>query len=100
VTFKDANSKKLSRVRSFVSGDCFVIGRVLRAFDLVTHVFSDGVKCKVMLRDSDVLKLVRPVLVEDGPYCFYYLGQHVMIMRNVSKLATWLCGSWSPSRYA
>uniref|UniRef100_A0A8R7P5Q1 UBE2O-like tandem tSH3-B domain-containing protein n=1 Tax=Triticum urartu TaxID=4572 RepID=A0A8R7P5Q1_TRIUA len=54
---EDVNSKQLSRVRSFVSGDCVVmgpwIGRVIRAFDLVTVVFSDGAKCEMLLRDSE-----------------------------------------------
>ncbi|TVU00835.1 hypothetical protein EJB05_53722 [Eragrostis curvula] len=99
---KDVNSKKLSRVRSFVSGDCVVmgpwIGRVIRAFDLVTVVFSDGAKCEMLLRDSEVLKPIPPILFEDAPY-FYYPGQRVRIMHpSVSKSATWLCGSWRPSR--
>jgi len=99
---KDVNSKKLSRVRSFVSGDCVVmgpwIGRVIRAFDLVTLLFSDGAKCEILLRDSDVLKPIPPVLFEDAPY-FYYPGQRVRIVDpSVSKSATWLCGSWRPSR--
>jgi ubiquitin-conjugating enzyme E2 O len=99
---KDVNSKKLSRVRSFVSGDRVVmgpwIGRVIRAFDLVTLLFSDGAKCEILLRDLDVLKPVPPIIFEDAPY-FYYPGQRVRIVDpSVSKSATWLCGSWRPSR--
>ncbi|KAL6610804.1 hypothetical protein ACP70R_040773 [Stipagrostis hirtigluma subsp. patula] len=99
---KDVNSKKLSRVRSFVSGDCVVmgpwIGRVISAFDLVTIVFSDGAKCEMLLRDSEVLKPIPPILFEDAPY-FYYPGQRVRIVHpSLSKSATWLCGSWRPSR--
>lgn len=100
---KDVNSKKLSRVRSFVSGDRVVmgswIGQVIRAFDLVTILFSDGAKCEMLLRDSDVLKPIPPILFEEAPY-FYYPGQRVRIVHpSVSKSATWLCGSWRPSRY-
>lgn len=99
---KDVDSKKLSRVRSFVSGDTVVmgpwIGRVIRAFDLVTVLFSDGAKCEMLLRDSDALKPIPPILFEDAPY-FYYPGQRVRIVHpSVSKSATWLCGSWRPSR--
>lgn len=99
---KDVNSKKLLRVRSFVSGDCVVmgpwIGRVIRAFDLVTLVFSDGAKCEMLLRDSEVLKPIPPILFEDAPY-FYYPGQRVRITHpSVSKSGTWLCGSWRASR--
>ncbi|XP_062232111.1 probable ubiquitin-conjugating enzyme E2 24 [Phragmites australis] len=99
---KDVNSKKLSRVRSFVSGDCVVmgpwIGRVIRAFDLVSVVFSDGAKCEMLLKDSEVLKPIPPILFEDAPY-FYYPGQRVRIIHpSVSKSGTWLCGSWRPSR--
>jgi ubiquitin-conjugating enzyme E2 O len=99
---KDVNSKNLSRVRSFVSGDCVVmgpwIGQVIRAFDRVTVVFSDGAKCELLLRDSEVLKPIPPILFEDAPY-FYYLGQHVRIMHpSVFESATWLGGSWRPNR--
>uniref|UniRef100_A0A0E0HI14 E2 ubiquitin-conjugating enzyme n=1 Tax=Oryza nivara TaxID=4536 RepID=A0A0E0HI14_ORYNI len=99
---KHVNSKKLSRVRSFVSGDCVVmgpwIGRVIRAFDLVTVVFSDGARCEMLLRDSEVLKPIPPILFEDAPY-FYYPGQRVRIVHpSISKSGTWLCGSWKASR--
>ncbi|KAK3134867.1 hypothetical protein QOZ80_5BG0411790 [Eleusine coracana subsp. coracana] len=99
---KDVNSKKLSRVRSFVSGDCVVmgpwIGRVIRAFDLVTVMFSDGAKCELLLRDSEVLKPIPPILFEDAPY-FYYPGQRVRVIHpSVFESATWLCGSWRPNR--
>lgn len=99
---KDVNSKKLSRVRSFVSGDTVVmgpwIGRVISAYDLVTVLFSDGAKCEMLLRDSEALKPIPPILFEDAPY-FYYPGQRVRIVQpSVSKSATWLCGSWRPSR--
>ncbi|CAN6354409.1 unnamed protein product [Urochloa humidicola] len=99
---KDVNSKKLSRVRSFISGDTVVmgpwIGRVIRAFDLVTVSFSDGAKCEMLLRDSEALKPIPPILFEDAPY-FYYPGQRVRIVHpSDSKSATWLCGSWRPSR--
>jgi len=99
---KDVNSKKLSRVRSFVSGDCVVmgpwIGWVIRAFDLVTVLFSDGAKCEMLLRDSEVLKPIPPILFEDAPY-FYYPGQRVRIVEpSVYQSATWLCGSWRPGR--
>ncbi|KAL6848962.1 hypothetical protein ACP4OV_021545 [Aristida adscensionis] len=99
---KDVNSKRLARVRSFVSGDCVVmgpwIGRVISAYDLVTVVFSDGAKCEMLLRDSEVLKPIPPILFEDAPY-FYYPGQRVRIIHpSVSKSATWLCGSWRPGR--
>ncbi|CAN6345901.1 unnamed protein product [Urochloa humidicola] len=99
---KDVNSKKLSRVKSFVSGDTVVmgpwIGRVIRAFDLVTVSFSDGAKCEMLLRDSEALKPIPPILFEDAPY-FYYPGQRVRIVQPSNcKSATWLCGSWRPSR--
>ncbi|KAG2625842.1 probable ubiquitin-conjugating enzyme E2 24 isoform X3 [Panicum virgatum] len=99
---KDVNSKKLSRVRSFVSGDCVVmgpwIGRVIRAFDLVTVLFSGGAKCEMLLRDSEALKPIPPILFEDAPY-FYYPGQRVRIVEpSVYQSATWLCGSWRPGR--
>ncbi|KAL5232471.1 hypothetical protein ABZP36_031247 [Zizania latifolia] len=99
---KCVNSKKLSRVRSFVSGDCVVmgpwIGRVIRAFDLVTIVFSDGAKCEMLLRDSEVLKPIPPILFEDAPY-FYYPGQRVSIVHpSISKSGSWLCGSWKTNR--
>ncbi|KQK04946.1 probable ubiquitin-conjugating enzyme E2 23 [Brachypodium distachyon] len=99
---KDVNSKQLSRVRSFVSGDCVVmgpwIGRVVRAFDLVTIVFSDGAKCEMLLRDSELLKPIPPIRFEDAPY-FYYPGQRVRIAHpSVSKSGTWLRGSWRASR--
>jgi ubiquitin-conjugating enzyme E2 O len=99
---KDVNSKQLSRVRSFVSGDCVVmgpwIGRVIRAFDLVTVVFSDGAKCEMLLRDSEVLKPIPPIHFEDAPY-FYYPSQRVRIAHpTVSKSGTWLSGSWRASR--
>ncbi|VAH22667.1 unnamed protein product [Triticum turgidum subsp. durum] len=99
---EDVNSKQLSRVRSFVSGDCVVmgpwIGRVIRAFDLVTVVFSDGAKCEMLLRDSEVLKPIPPILFEDAPY-FYYPSQRVRIVHpSVSKSGTWFSGSWRASR--
>ncbi|VAH10768.1 unnamed protein product [Triticum turgidum subsp. durum] len=99
---EDVNSKQLSRVRSFVSGDCVVmgpwIGRVIRAFDLVTVVFSDGAKCEMLLRDSEVLKPIPPFIFEDAPY-FYYPSQRVRIVHpSVSKSGTWLSGSWRASR--
>ncbi|KAG8086382.1 hypothetical protein GUJ93_ZPchr0010g8734 [Zizania palustris] len=99
---KCVNSKKLSRVRSFVSGDCVVmgpwIGRVIRAFDLVTVVFSDGAKCEMLLRDAEVLKPIPPILFEDAPY-FYYPGQRVSIVHpSISKSGSWLCGSWKTNR--
>jgi ubiquitin-conjugating enzyme E2 O len=100
---KDVNSKKLSRVRSFVSGDCVVmgpwIGRVIRAFDLVTLLFSDGAKCEMLVRDSEALKPIPPILFEDAPY-FYYPGQRVRIVQpSIFESATWLCGSWRPNRH-
>ncbi|KAL5203483.1 hypothetical protein ABZP36_014435 [Zizania latifolia] len=99
---KGVDSKKLSRVRSFVSGDCVVmgpwIGRVIRAFDLVSIVFSDGAKCEMLLRDTEVLKPIPPILFEDAPY-FYYPGQRVNIVHpSISKSGTWLCGSWKANR--
>jgi ubiquitin-conjugating enzyme E2 O len=99
---KDVNSKKLSRVRSFVSGDCVVmgpwIGRVIRAFDLITIVFNDRAKCELQLRDSEVLKPIPPILFEDAPY-FYYPGQRVRIIdSSIFESATWLCGSWKSSK--
>ncbi|KAM0865502.1 hypothetical protein ACQ4PT_043210 [Festuca glaucescens] len=99
---KDVNSKQLSRVRSFVSGDCVVmgpwIGRVIRAFDLVTVAFSDGAKCEMLLRDSEVLTPIPPIRFEDAPY-FYYPSQRVRIAHPpVSKSGTWLSGSWRASR--
>ena len=43
---EDVNSKQLSRVRSFVSGDCVVMGPGIGF--AITVVFSDGVKCEML----------------------------------------------------
>ncbi|XP_072955847.1 probable ubiquitin-conjugating enzyme E2 24 [Typha angustifolia] len=95
------NSKALCRVRSFESGDYVLtgpwIGRVERVFDVVTLVYNDGTKCKMLIKDTELLKPVPPILFEDAP--FYYPGQRVRIdLPTTSVSARWWCGSWKTSQ--
>lgn len=99
---KGVSSKKLQRVRSFVSGDHVIhgpwLGRVERLHDAITVVFPDGAKCEIMGGDSGILIPVSPRLSEDAPYP-YFSGQRVRIKHpNISKSVRWLCGSVNATR--
>ncbi|KAG7962309.1 hypothetical protein I3843_09G060500 [Carya illinoinensis] len=97
-TIKNVNSKKLLKIRSITVGDYVVcgpwLGRVDKVVDKVTVVFDDGTKCVVTATDQEKLLPISPDVLEDSQYP-YYPGQRVRVrLSNVSKSASWLCGSW------
>ncbi|KAJ8499534.1 hypothetical protein OPV22_010086 [Ensete ventricosum] len=95
------DSKKLTRVKSFATGDYVVhsawLGRVGRVFDVVTVLFDDGQEYEILVRDSEILVPVSP-RYEDTPFQ-YYPGQHVEVNhQHVSGFVSWFCGTRKGSR--
>ncbi|PKA48752.1 putative ubiquitin-conjugating enzyme E2 24 [Apostasia shenzhenica] len=98
---KDINSKKLLRMKSFVPGDYVIcgpwLGKVMKAYDVVTILFDDGASCTIMTGEEN-LTPVFPSQTEDSPLTFYP-GQHVRVkLPTFSKSVRWLCGSWKDYR--
>ncbi|GLT82877.1 hypothetical protein SLE2022_012080 [Rubroshorea leprosula] len=98
---KDVNSKKLLKIRSFSVGDYVVhktwIGRVEKVVDCLSIVFDDGSKCEMTVVDPEKVVPISPNLLEESDY-FYYPGQRVRVLPDVSKSARWLCSYWSRSQ--